>query len=102
MGNNVFPFRAGELLRSVVLREREQVAIGASLATVVVERVFDGLVMLAFVFVALPFTPIPGDGSGSIRALVIGASVAFFVALIVFFVLAAMPERFMNLAQWFS
>jgi len=102
MGNNIFPFRAGELLRSFVLREREGVAISASLATVVVERVFDGLVMLAFVFLALPVTPIPGDGSGRIRTLVIGASIAFFVAMIIFFILAAMPERFMALAQWFA
>jgi uncharacterized protein (TIRG00374 family) len=102
MGNNIFPFRAGELLRSFVLREREDVPISASLATVVVERVFDGLVMLAFVFVALPMTPIPGGDSNRIRALVFGASIAFFVTMIIFFVLAAMPERFMALAQWFS
>ncbi|HFE67572.1 MAG TPA: flippase-like domain-containing protein, partial [Chloroflexi bacterium] len=61
MGNNVYPFRAGELLRSFVLRERETVPMSGSLATIIVERVFDGLVMLIFVFVALPFTPIPGD-----------------------------------------
>ena len=77
MGNNVYPLRAGEILRSFVLREREEIPMSASLATVVVERVFDGLVMLMFVFVALPFTPIPGD-DGAIRALVIGASVALF------------------------
>ncbi len=91
MGNNVYPFRAGELLRSFVLREREDVPIGASLATVIVERVFDGLVMLVFVFVALPFTPIPSE---DLRSLVIFASLAFFAAMVVFFLLAAMPERF--------
>lgn len=57
MGNNIYPFRAGELLRSYVLKRREQVEMSASLATVIVERVFDGLVMLMFVFVALPFFP---------------------------------------------
>ena len=59
MGNNIFPFRAGELLRSYVLRQREDIPISSSLATVVVERVFDGLVMLAFVFVALPINAHP-------------------------------------------
>ena len=39
MGNNVYPFRAGELLRSYVLYRREGVKISASLATVVIERV---------------------------------------------------------------
>ena len=99
MGNNIYPFRAGEVLRSYVLRQREDVTMGASLATVIVERVFDGLVMLVFVFVALPFTPIPGD-NGSIQTIVITASVLFFVAMVIFFALAAMPERFFALAEW--
>lgn len=102
MGNNILPFRAGELLRSYVLRLREDIPISSSLATVVVERVFDGLVMLTFVFIALPLTPIPGDSDGRIRAMVMLASVAFFAAMIVFFILAAFPERFMSLAHWFS
>ncbi len=96
MGNNVYPFRAGELLRSFVLREREGVAVGASLATVIVERVFDGLVMLVFVFVALPLTPIPSE---SVRTLVIFASLAFFAALILFFGLAARPDFFYRMAD---
>ncbi|MBK8985047.1 MAG: flippase-like domain-containing protein [Chloroflexi bacterium] len=99
MGNNVYPFRAGEVLRSFVLYQREEVPMSASLATVIVERVFDGLVMLIFVFVALPFTPIPGDNT-TVRATVIFASAAFFIALVVFFTLAAMPDRFYRLAQW--
>lgn len=101
MGNNVYPLRAGEVLRSFILREREEIPMSASLATVIVERVFDGLVMLMFVFVALPFTPIPGD-DGTIRTLVIVASVVFFLALIVFFALAAMPDLFYNLAETIS
>ncbi|MCL4867713.1 MAG: flippase-like domain-containing protein [Anaerolineae bacterium] len=99
MGNNVYPFRAGELLRSYVLYRREGVPISASLATVIVERVFDGLVMLLFVFVALPFTPIP---SAAVQNLVVIASVAFFGALLVFFGLAARPRQAQQLAQWFT
>jgi glycosyltransferase 2 family protein len=99
MGNNIYPFRAGEVLRSYVLRHREQVPMSASLATVIVERVFDGLVMLIFVFFALPFAPLPSD---SIRLVVIIASIAFFGAMAVFFALAVMPERAMRLAVWFS
>ena len=32
MGNNIYPFRAGEVLRSYVLRRQEDVSMGASLA----------------------------------------------------------------------
>ena len=99
MGNNVYPFRAGEVLRSFVLYKREDVPVSASLATVIVERVFDGLVMLMFVFIALPLSPIPGENQ-SVRNVVILASIAFFVALILFFALAAMPKRFHALAEW--
>ena len=38
MGNNIYPYRAGEVLRAVVLKSREGVAISASLATIIVER----------------------------------------------------------------
>lgn len=99
MGNNIYPFRAGEVLRSYVLRRREGVPMSSSLATVIVERVFDGLVMLMFVFAALPLAPLPSD---SIRSLVTLASVAFFGALILFFVVAAVPERFLTLVTWLS
>ncbi len=96
MGNNVYPFRAGEVLRSYVLRRREDVPMSASLATVIVERVFDGLVMLMFVFAALPLAPLPND---NIRTVVILASVTFFGALIFFLALAAMPERAMRMIE---
>ena len=98
MGNNVYPFRAGEVLRAVVLRQREGVSVSSSLATIVVERVFDGLVMLLFVFVALPFAPLPSD---SIRFVVILGSLLFLGALLVFLAVAAVPARFLRLAEWF-
>ncbi len=99
MGNNIYPFRAGELLRSYVLSRREGVPVSASLATVVVERVFDGLVMLVFVFVALPIAPLPSE---RIQGVVVVASVAFFAALLIFFALAAMPARAMTLSTWLT
>src|SRR5512144_3331186 len=53
MGNNIYPARAGEVLRAVILKRREGVPVSVSLATIIVERIFDGVVMLAFVFVNL-------------------------------------------------
>ena len=65
MGNNIFPFRIGELLRAYVLKRNEEVSISSSLATIVVERIFDGLTMLLFVFVALPTVPSLPDESAA-------------------------------------
>ncbi len=88
MGNNVYPARAGELLRAYVLKRNEGVSVSASLATVIIERIFDGLVMLLFVFVALPVAPFLPD---ALRSIVIFGSLLFFGALIVFLFLAARP-----------
>jgi uncharacterized protein (TIRG00374 family) len=67
--------------------------MSASLATVVLERLFDGLVMLLFVAVTLPFAPLPP----MFRSLVIGFSGIFLVALIGFIWLAARPQRMSRL-----
>jgi uncharacterized protein (TIRG00374 family) len=96
MGNNVYPARAGELLRSYVLRRKEGVPISASLATVVLERLFDGLVMLLFVFVTLPFAPLPP----AYTTLVTIFSLIFGVALLVFLLLATRPTQMSHLYAW--
>jgi uncharacterized protein (TIRG00374 family) len=96
MGNNVYPARAGELLRSYVLKRKEGVPVSASLATVVLERLFDGLVMLLFVFITLPFAPLPA----AYTALVTFFSVVFILALVIFLALAARPERMSHVYAW--
>jgi uncharacterized protein (TIRG00374 family) len=88
-GNNVIGFRAGEVIRAYLLRRDEGVKVTASLATIIVERIFDGLVMLIFVFAALPFAPIEQDW---LRSMVILGTAVFFGALAVFFFLAMRPE----------
>lgn len=97
MGNNIYPARAGEVLRAAVLKQREGVPISASLATVIVERIFDGVVMLAFVFLNLPELAKLTQGSGvvgtlNIRDVAIWGSVAFIGALLVFLLAAMFPK----------
>ena len=105
MGKNVYPARAGEVLRAFVLRRREAVPVSASLATIIVERVFDGVVMLAFVFLNLPeLTRITG-GSGflgniDIQILAVGGAVAFLGALLVFLLAAMFPRVSQRFVQW--
>jgi len=96
MGNNVYPARAGEVLRSYILKRREAVPVSVSLATVVLERLFDGLVMLLFVFVTLPFAPLPSGYD----VLVSVFSVIFLAALVVFLVLATHPARMSRVYAW--
>lgn len=97
MGNNVYPARAGEVIRSYVLKRKEGIGMGASLTTVILERLFDGLVMLFFVFVTLPFVHLPKVWD----TLVIVSSIMFGIALLIFFAIAANPKRTEQLYRWF-
>ncbi len=97
MGNNVYPFRAGEVIRAYVLRRNEGVNIPASLATIVIERIFDGLVMLIFVFVALPFADFKEDW---LRNVVVLSTLLFWGAFMVFLAMAARPARTRRLYIW--
>ncbi len=103
MGNNIYPARAGEILRAVVLKRREGVPVSASLATVIVERVFDGVVMLAFVFLNLPeLAKLTGDSGfvGNIQNLAVWGAAAFVAALGGFLLAAMFPLRSEALAGW--
>jgi uncharacterized protein (TIRG00374 family) len=98
-GNNVYPFRAGEVIRSYVLRRKEGIAISSSLATVLIERVFDGLVMLLFVFIALPFAPaLPAVYRNSVIVLtgLLLAATAAFVWM------AVQPQRMAAVYAWLA
>ncbi len=104
MGNNIYPARAGELLRAVVLKRHHQVSISASLATILVERVYDGVVMLGFVFLNLPelagLTAASGL-VGSVRSLALWGALAFLGALAVFLLAAMFPMRAEEVFHWF-
>jgi uncharacterized protein (TIRG00374 family) len=95
-GNNVYPLRAGELIRSYVLKRSQDISITSSLATVIIERVFDGLTMLLFVFLALPFAPMPQQ----YRNLVIVLTVLMLTATAVFVGMAAKPEWMTATYRW--
>jgi len=97
-GNNIFPLRAGEIMRSYVLKRKEAIAFTSSLTTVLIERAFDGLVMLLFVFLALPFAPLPAQ----FRTLVIGLTILFLAATAVFIWMAVQPARIERLYTWLA
>jgi uncharacterized protein (TIRG00374 family) len=108
MGNNIYPARAGEVLRAIVLKRREGTPISASLATIIVERIFDGVVMLAFVFVnlsqlaGLSQVAVPvGKWNITIQNLAIWGSIAFLGALGVFLLAAMLPKSTARVGQWF-
>ncbi len=61
MANNVLPLRAGELVRSVLIGRKYNVRKTSALATIAVERIFDGLVMLGFLALSMAFVSLTSE-----------------------------------------
>lgn len=59
MANNLLPVRIGELIRAYLIGKKEDVSKSASLATIVIERVFDGLTLLFLLSIIFLFFPFP-------------------------------------------
>ena len=100
LANNILPMRLGELVRAHFVGEKEDISKTASLATIGVERVFDGLTLLFLAAVVSPFLPWTdvlrtdtGDLKGWWVALSVVIAVAFVSAFVIFLVLATAPQR---------
>ncbi len=89
MGNNIYPARIGEILRAYVLRRNEGVSMSSSLATVLIERIMDGIVMLAFVLIGLP--RVPNLSQAVVNGVIIAGGL-FAIATLAFFWLALYPH----------
>ena len=59
MANNVLPARMGEFVRAYALGKTEHLSKSLSFATIVVERVFDGLTVVLFFFFSIFFFTFP-------------------------------------------
>ena len=79
--NNVLPARAGEAARVVALHRAAAMSRAELAATVVVERVFDVLSLVALLFVASPWLPhVSWARSAAVLAGALGAACAVVVA----------------------
>lgn len=102
MANNLLPARLGELVRAYYLARRERINASSALATVAVERVYDGLTLLAWAAVAGPVLLMRGEFDGAsetsrITWIVLAALiVALFVGGLVFLTCLAGIPRFME------
>lgn len=100
MANNLLPARLGEVARAYYLQRREGVSTSTGLATVIVERIYDGLTLLFFVALAAPFLIFGGlvDGAGTTSelswAILGGLTALVFVAAIVILTLITVKPGF--------
>ena len=86
MANNLLPVRAGEVARAYAARQALPVRFTTALASVGVERVLDGLVLVGLLAVTLAAPSFPRHaliGGASLSSLATGAAALFAAVLVV-------------------
>ncbi|MSQ41256.1 MAG: flippase-like domain-containing protein [Dehalococcoidia bacterium] len=106
MANNLLPVRLGEVVRSYYLSRRDGVSASASLATIVVERVFDGLTLLVFIACVTLSLPVLTIVSGLAReaniapvVLIVGGSLPFLAVGGLLLLFASFPGAPLKVAM---
>ena len=105
MANNLLPARLGELVRSYYLARREQLSASSTLATVAVERVYDGVTLLAFAALAAPVLLLLGQFAGASEAtrttwlIVAVLTVILFLGALLFLTSLVVVPRFVDFVQ---
>jgi uncharacterized protein (TIRG00374 family) len=59
MSNNLLPARLGEFARALVISNKEDISARSSFASVVLERVFDGVTIVSFLLILVVIQPFP-------------------------------------------
>jgi glycosyltransferase 2 family protein len=102
MGNNLLPARVGEFLRAYSLSRMESVSLVASFASLVIERLFDAVLVISLLFFAMSLPDFPavtlGEGA-RYAAYARGAAVLVAVAVGLLFALVLMPRRAVAVAE---
>ncbi|MCJ7667175.1 MAG: flippase-like domain-containing protein [Anaerolineae bacterium] len=82
--NNLLPARMGEFARAYLLGEKEEISKSLSFATVVVERILDGLTLIFSLFLVSLLFALPGWGRkmGLFSLLFFGGALAFLFLLL--------------------
>jgi len=95
MCNNILPARLGEFARALVISNREGISARFSFASVVLERVFDGAVIVLFLSVMLAVQPFPNW----VQKMGMLAGVLFFGAFILLILISHRGELFLQKIQ---
>ncbi len=84
MANNLLPARLGDLVRAFVLARTARTPAAASVATVLLERVFDGITVVFVLALGLTFARFgAGGGDEPLRAVAVAMAAVFGGALAV-------------------
>jgi glycosyltransferase 2 family protein len=105
MANNLLPARAGEVARGYVASRQLPVRFTTALGSIGVERIFDALIMLALMAVAIAAPSFPAHahvGGRSLTAVAASAAGLFGLLLLIALFVANRPGRFLVLIERLS
>ncbi len=105
MVNNVVPARAGEIARAYALTREAPVPFAAALASLVVDRLFDAIVLLLLAAVALFDPALSGSQTLAGRPLssfAAGAGAVVVILLLVLYALVFFPSQLLKLFELFA
>ena len=100
MANNLLPVRAGEFARAYAAQRALPVRFTTALASVGVERVFDGLMLVALLALALAAPSFPRDaavGGMSLAAIARGGAALFGALLVIALLVVHRPAPWLAL-----
>lgn len=95
MANNLLPARVGEFARAYALSRTEPVPVISSLSSLVIERLFDAITLVVFLFVAMAlpgFPAWPADAATDFPAIARGLGVTVGLVLLFLFFLVLRPQ----------
>jgi hypothetical protein len=96
MANNVLPARLGDVARAFVLGRREGIPVATTFANVMLERIFDGLTVVAILALSLELAPPPARW---VDAVSLGMAALFGGALLASILIARSEDRVVAIAR---
>src|SRR5438309_1143939 len=102
MANNLRPVRAGEFARAYAAQQQLPVRFSTSFASVGVERVLDGLLLVGLMMLAIASPAFPGHaqiGMTSVSRITVGAAVFFGAVLVVAVLVVHRPAPWLTLLR---
>ena len=97
--NNILPARLGEFARAYSFSKIESIPVSQSIASIVVERIFDAAVLGAFFVVALSYGDFTTGDAALFRGAGITAGVVFGGALVLLWAMARWPKRTLGVVE---
>ncbi len=99
MANNLLPARVGEFARAYALSRLEPVRMSASFGSLVVERMFDGIVIVLFLLAALAWPTFPDVSGRDFGTPALWIGLLFLAVFVVMLAMVARPEQSV---RWFE